>query len=103
MNIFAYLVRPFIDRIRTYIDYNTLCYREYSNTLISGNDQLIEEIKNRVKAFSQDVDNSLKQFENEVQQFNQTKLKPTIVQFIKSEIDKRNLRSDSENKLNPFA
>jgi hypothetical protein len=102
MEIFGYLVRPFIDRRRTYVEYNTLYYKEYSNTQISGNDRLIEEIKNRVKGFTQNVNEALKQFDNEVQNFNETRLMPTIKQFIQSEIDKRNLKSDSESKLNPF-
>lgn len=101
--LFAYLVRPYIDRRRTYVDYNILYYKEYSDVKISGNDELINQIKERVKAFTTNVNASLKQFEDEVNNFHETKLKPTIAEFIKSEIAKRNLTSDSESKLNPFA
>jgi hypothetical protein len=103
MELFAYLVRPYIDRRRTYMEYNTLYYKEYSDIKISGNDELVNAIKERVVAFTTNVNNSLSQFENEVNQFHENKLKPTIAEFIKSEIVKRNLKSDSESKLNPFA
>lgn len=103
MELFAYLVRPFIDRRRTYVEYNTLYYKEYSDIKISGNDELVNAIKERVVGFTTNINNSLSQFENEVNQFHENKLKPTIAEFIKSEIEKRNLKSDSESKLNPFA
>jgi hypothetical protein len=103
MELFAYLVRPYIDRRTTYVEYKNLYYKEYSNAQISGNDELINQIKNRVVGFTTNVNANLKQFEDEVNNFHETKLKPTIDEFIKSEIAKRNLTSDSETKLNPFA
>jgi hypothetical protein len=103
MELFAYLVRPYIDRRTTYVEYKNLYYKEYSNVQISGNDELINQIKNRVVAFTTNVNNNLKQFEDEVNNFHETKLKPTINEFIKSELTKRNLTSDSVSKLNPFA
>ena len=102
MELFAYLVRPYIDRRTTYVEYKNLYYKEYSNIQISGNDDLINQIKNRVVSFTTNVNTNLKQFEDEVNNFHETKLKPTIDEFIKSEIEKRNLTSDSVSKLNPF-
>ena len=103
MELFAYLVRPYIDRRTTYVEYKNLYYKEYSNVQISGKDELINQIKNRVVGFTTNVNTNLKQFEDEVNNFHETKLKPTINEFIKSEIAKRNLTSDSVSKLNPFA
>lgn len=103
MELFAYLVRPYIDRRTTYVEYKNLYYKEYSNVQISGNDELINQIKNHVVGFTTNVNSNLKQFEDEVNNFHETKLKPTIDEFIKSEIAKRNLTSDSVSKLNPFA
>jgi hypothetical protein len=56
-----------------------------------------------VVGFTTNVNTNLKQFEDEVNNFHETKLKPTINEFIKSEIAKRNLTSESVSKLNPFA
>jgi hypothetical protein len=103
MELFAYLIRPYIDRRTTYVEYKNLYYKEYSNVHISGNDELINQIKNRVVGFTTNVNTNLKQFEDEVNNFHETKLKPTINEFITSEIAKRNLTSDSVSKLNPFA
>jgi hypothetical protein len=103
MELFGYLVRPYIDRRTTYVEYKNLYYKEYSNVQISGNDDLISQIKNRVVGFTTNVNNNLKQCEEEVNNFHENKLKPTIDEFIKSEIAKRNLTSDSVSKLNPFA
>lgn len=103
MELFAYLVRPYVDRQTTYVEYKNIYYKEYSNVQISGNDELINQIKNRVVGFTTNVNANLKQFEDEVNNFHETRLKPTIDEFIKSEIAKRNLTSDSESKLNPFA
>ncbi len=102
MDIFASLVKPYIDRQRTYVDRNTLFYKEYSNMVITGNDDLINEIKNRVIDLTTQINNSLKQHEDELIQFYEITLKPTINEIIKSEISKRNLSSESESKLNPF-
>ncbi len=102
MELFGYIIRPYINRRTTYIQYNNLYYKEYSNNPISGNDDLINEIKNRVVNFINNVNSSLKQFEGDVENFHETKLKPIIDTYIQSEIAKRNLTSDSISKLNPF-
>lgn len=102
MEMFASLVKPFIDRQRTYVDYNTLFYKEYSNIIITGNDSLINEIKNRVIDLTTKINNTLKQQEDEFIQFYEITLMPTIDKIIESEITKRNLSSESESKLNPF-
>jgi len=103
MDIFISIIGPLIDRRKTYIEHSKLYYKEYSNERISGNENLIHAIKNRVIAFTTNVNNLLSQFEQQANQFNETNLKLTIAQVIKSEIIKRNLKSDSESKLNPFA
>ena len=103
MELFAHLVKPYINGRTTYVEYKNLYYKEYSNVQISGNDELITQIKNRVLGFTTNVNTNLKQFEDEVNNFHETKLKPTINELIKSEIAKRNLTSESVSKLNPFA
>ncbi len=103
MDLFASIIQPLIDRRKTYLEYSKLFYKEYSNDKISGNEDLINSIKKRVVSFTTSVNNLLLQFEQQANQFNETNLKPTITQLIESEIIKRNLKSDSESKLNPFA
>ena len=103
MELLAYLVRSYIDRRTTYVEYKNLYYKEYSNVPISGNDELINQIKNRVVGFTTNINSNLKQFEDEVSNNHETKFKLTIDDFIKSEIAKRNLTSNSVSKLNPFA
>jgi len=103
IDLFVHLARPYIDRRVTYLEYNTLYYKEYSNSKLSGNEDLINAIRNRVVNFTTNINNSLSQFEQELNQFYDTQLKSAIEDFIKSEIAKRNLKSDAESKLNPFA
>ncbi|KIA94339.1 hypothetical protein OC25_10500 [Pedobacter kyungheensis] len=103
IELFGSLSARHIDRTRTYIEYNKFCYKEYSNHKISGNNELIEEIKNRVLRITTDINDLLKSFEEEVNGFYASHLMPSIQSAIDSEIKRRNLKSDSESKLNPFA
>ncbi|MGA0556616.1 hypothetical protein ACO2Q8_08195 [Larkinella sp. VNQ87] len=102
VDLFEIYIKPYIDRQMTYFENKTLFYREYSNTQITGNDELIAEIKKHVIQFTDNVNNILAQCENEVNEFHNSRLKPRIDEMIRLEIDRRNLKSNSEAKLNPF-
>ena len=103
MKMFATLVGRYLDRQITYAEHNALYYKEYSNVPITGNDDLIGEIKNRVLNFTAKINDELKRFEDELISFHKTTFEPKIKQLIQSEIDKRNLNYSSAAKLNPFA
>lgn len=102
LELFTSLIISYIDRRTIFVEYKNLYYKEYSNVQISGNDELINQIKNRVVSFTTNVNFKLMQFEDEVNNFHEMTLKPTIDELIKSEVAKRNLKSDSISKLNPF-
>ncbi len=101
--LFKLVVGRYIDRQRTYYEHGNLYYKEYSNFNISGNSELINAIKNRVKEFTDSVIQALEQLSNEIEEFHQTKLKPSIESHLNSEINRRRQRRDSESQLNPFA
>lgn len=103
IELFGSISKRHIDRTRTYIQSTKFCYKEYSNHKISGNDGLIEEIKKRVIGITTSINDLLKSFEADVDSFNTSELKPIIDSSINSEIMRRNLKSNSESKLNPFA
>ncbi|EOG6897067.1 hypothetical protein ACLH3T_002444 [Flavobacterium psychrophilum] len=104
LDLFSALVQnQFYNREVKYVEGRTLIYREYSSQQISGNDDVINGIKERAKI---QVDNLIKILENfkvTAEQFNENELKENIKTFILKERDKRNLKSNSENKLNPFS
>jgi len=102
LEIFANLAGRYINRQTVYVDSSTLYYKEYSNSIITGNEELINDIKGRVLQLAERIKIPLQEFEAEIEQFYQDELKPKIYAAIEVERNKRNSKSDSETKLNPF-
>jgi hypothetical protein len=103
IELFGSLVGRHIDRQTTYVEYQTLCYKEYSNIPITNNDGLIDAIKARFLSFTNKINNELNQFDQELTDFYNTTFEPNVRGLIETEISKRNLNSSSASKLNPFA
>ncbi|GEM_PF-4972681 len=80
-----------------------LYYKEFSEQPIAGNDGIIESIKGRAKIAINSVQTSLDAFKDKVDLFNENELKSNISEWIREEKEKRNMKSDAEDKLNPFA
>ena len=102
IQLFGTLVGRHIDRQSAYVESSVLHYKEYSNIVITGNDILINDIKKRVVQLTNKITATLKEFENDMEQFYENTLKSNIEAGIESEKIKRDLKSDSESKLNPF-
>lgn len=104
LDLFAALVRhQFYNRQVKYVDGRTLYYREYSTRPITGNQELIDAIKQRAKTEIDNIQNALDEFKKTADEFNEGDLKKTITNFVTQERERRNKKSNSENQLNPFA
>lgn len=81
---------------------NEIIYREASTKIITGNKDLIESIKQNAKNNISGLQSILKSFENSVNDFFENKLKHIVQTAIQYEREKRNSKSETEKKLNPF-
>lgn len=104
LDLFASLVRQqFYNRKVKYVDGRTLIYREYSTRPITGNQELIDAIKQKAKTEIDTIQTALNEFKKTADAFNEGDLKKNIEKFITQERVRRNKKSNSENQLNPFA
>lgn len=87
---------------KIYFDSNKLIYREPSTKIITNNDEVIESIKQNAKNNINAVQTLLTSFENSYKDFFDNILKPEIVELVNKERERRNNKSETENKLNPF-
>jgi len=87
---------------KLYFDSNKLTYREPSINMITNNDELIDNIKQNAKNSINAVQDLLKSFENSYDDFFANKLKPEIEESVNKERERRNSKSKTEIKLNPF-
>ena len=87
---------------KLFINGNKLTYREPSTQPITKNDEVIETIKRNAKNSLNAVQSLLTSFENSYNDFFDNKLKPEVEALIEKEREKRNTKSETENKLNPF-
>lgn len=94
--------RHFYNGNNKFVQGQIFYYKEFSEHTIAGNDEIIESIKGRAKVAINNIQNSLDAFNDKVDLFNE-ELKTKIVEWIKEEKEKRNMKSDAEDKLNPFA
>jgi len=85
----------------TYHSSGQIYYKELSQFTIEGNDKAIESIKSNAKNKIESLEKILSDFEIDANKFNST-LETIANQEIKNEIEKRNLKKDTENKLKPF-
>jgi hypothetical protein len=83
-------------------DGRNVLYKEFSQTKITGNDNIIKQIKNNAKDKFDAIESTLEEFKKDADEFNENDLKPFIIDNVEKERKKRNTRNDSENKLNPF-
>lgn len=84
------------------LGYDKIEYKVFSNAQISGNEDEIYRIKNEALKKFESIENSLAQHKENVESFNE-ELESFLDDIIKSEKDKRDEKSDSESKLNPFS
>jgi len=68
---------------------------------LSGNDQLLEKIKQSFKANIDEIERILKMLETHCVAFND-ELKPFIKNYLEKKISAINIKNESEDKLNPF-
>lgn len=84
------------------LGYDKIEYKVFSSTQISDNDKEIDRIKNIAKEKFESIENTLSQHKESVENFNQD-LDNFLDDVIQSEIEKRDKKSGSESKLNPFS
>lgn len=75
---------------------------EYSTTPLEGNDKAIENIKNIVRLKVKNIEDALNTLKQEIEGFNNSTLKTEIRDAAKKELEKRNLKSDTIEKLKLF-
>ncbi|HAY3501317.1 hypothetical protein HZQ11_16830 [Elizabethkingia anophelis] len=87
---------------KLFLNGNKLIYREPSTKVITNNDEVIETIKLNAKNNINAVQNMLSSFENSYNEFVANTLKPEVEILVKKERERRNNKTNTENKLNPF-
>ncbi|WP_202703288.1 hypothetical protein [Flavobacterium sp. UGB4466] len=103
LELFGNIVgNQFYNGSNKYVNGRNFLYKEFSSQPISGNEPLIEQIKERAKNSVNGLETALASFKKVAENFNQNELKNLISEVTASEKEKRNTKSDSENKLNPF-
>ncbi len=81
---------------------DTLIIKKYSSQAIVGNDKVMGQLRDQVKATSNTVVSVLDNFKLECSNFNEVELKEHISNEIERKIKEDDSRSSSEEKLNPF-
>ena len=104
LDLFGSIVgNQFYNGSNKYLNGRNFLYKEFSSHPIAGNEPLIEQIKERAKISVNGLETALESFKKNADNFNQNELKNLISEITASEKEKRNTKSDSENKLNPFS
>lgn len=100
--LFLAITRYLYNDRKSGFDGRNVIYKEISQFKISGNDEIISNIKQNAKAKFDSIEKALSDFKVKADAFNEEELRPLISETIKTEREKRDIKGDSENKLNPF-
>lgn len=103
VNIFKLITGPLYSDRKVGFDGEYLYYKEFSTQRITGNDPVIQNIRENARLKIGLFESRLDGFKVEVDSFHVNSLKPTIKQTIENERKKRERKSDSIKKMNPFS
>lgn len=101
-DLFVLITKHIYNDRKSGFDGRNVLYKEISQHKISGNDEIIKGIKENAKIKFESIEKALTDFKESADTFNEQELKPLIFNIINKEKEKRNIKGDSENKLNPF-
>jgi hypothetical protein len=102
-NIFKLITGPLYSDRKIAFDGEYLYYKEFSTQRITGNDPVILNIKENARLKISFIESKLDSFITDVDSFHENSLRPTIKQTIENERKKRERKSDSIKKMNPFS